>query len=128
MPEKRPERGAGDDSRGSMVLDTAPRHGRANTASGMDLGIKPLQGKILVEKMPMESRTPSGLFLPREESRRYNGQLAKVLAVHPDDILPFGIGDLVVVGRYAGQDIRPFLGSETLALMESDDVIAVVED
>lgn len=110
--------------------------------------LKPALGRIVLEPLPDEERTASGLFLVAE-ARERPIHVAKVVEVceqrgpmsDPDDedFVPFGtlykVGQIVVIGKFSGVDIklgRTGLGqgqkhyliineSEVLATLEEED-------
>lgn len=101
--------------------------------------IRPLTGQILVEVLPPDDKTASGLFLPDVAHDRQQGEKAKpfkglVVEMGPwkktkngFGILPeFGIGHRVLCSPYAGTQIGRHLG-ERLQLVRTEDVLAIIE-
>ena len=93
--------------------------------------IRPLQDRIVAERIDLEQTTPSGIIIP--DSAKEKPQEAKVLEVGPgrmgDDgkIIPMEVqkGDRLLLSQYAGNEMS-IAGREVLVLSESD-VLAVLE-
>lgn len=89
------------------------------------LAIKPLADRVVVKPAPAESKTQSGLIIP--DSAKEKPQKGEVLAVgagKKDEPTELKVGDMVLYGKYAGQEIT-IEGEEYLIMRESD-VIAIV--
>ena len=90
-----------------------------------DIGIKPLEDRLVAQRVKSEVKTAGGIVLP--DSAREKSQQAKVIAVGPGRLLDDGsrakmdvkIGDLVLFGKYAGNEIK-FKKNEYVILRESD--------
>jgi len=93
--------------------------------------IKPLQDRILVERMEEEEKV-GGIIIP--DSAKEKPQKGKIIEVGPgrkDDegkTIPLDIkkGDTVLFNKYAGTEIK-IEGKEYL-LMREDDVLAKVDE
>lgn len=94
--------------------------------------IRPLQDRIIVERVEEETKTASGIIIPDTVSKE-KPQEGKVIAVGkgkatPEGkVLPLDIkeGDKVLFGKYAGSEIK-VEGQEYL-IMREDDVLGVIE-
>lgn len=89
------------------------------------LAIKPLADRVVVKPAPVESKTQSGLIIP--DSAKEKPQKGEVLAVGPgkkDEPTELKVGDNVLYGKYAGQEIN--LDGEDYLIMRESDVIAIV--
>ena len=89
------------------------------------LNIKPLADRVLVEPLPAETTTASGLIIP--DSAKEKQQKGTVLAVGPgtkDNPMTVSVGDTVLFGKYAGTELV-FDGTEYLIMRESD-ILAIV--
>ncbi len=92
--------------------------------------IKPLQDRILVERME-EEETVGGIIIP--DTAKEKPQKGKIIEVGPGrkdedgKLIPLDIkkGDTVLFNKYAGTEIK-VEGKEYL-LMREDDVLAKVE-
>lgn len=110
------------------------------------MNIKPLPGEALIEILPEDAATPSGIVLPQvslspeevqarhvnpQKPRDYKGLVRKIgpwpklgngLAVMPE----FKIGDTVLVGFNCGTPMR--YGHGNFRIVRQGDVIAVLTD
>lgn len=102
--------------------------------------IRPLPGQVLIQVLPPETQTETGLFLPDiaadapkgEKQRPFKGV---VIALGPwrktkqgFGVLPdFGIGQTVICTPYRGTKLSRNIG-ERYQLVRADDVLAVVEN
>lgn len=93
--------------------------------------IRPLQDRLIVERLEGEEKTASGLFIP--DNAKEKPQQGKVIAVGKgkvrDDgtIQPLDLkkGDRILFGKYSGTEIK-IDGNEYL-IMREDDVLGVLE-
>ena len=93
--------------------------------------IRPLQDRVIVQRLESEEKTASGLFIP--DSAKEKPQQGKVVAVgkgkvrEDGSISPLDLkeGDRVLFGKYAGTEIK-LDGNEVLILRE-DDILGVLE-
>lgn len=88
--------------------------------------IKPLDDRILLEPMPAEERTSSGIIIP--DSAKEKPRIGKVLAIGTDEDLREKIkeGDKVLFARYGGDEIE--MNGKELRILQRSDILAVVED
>jgi chaperonin GroES len=93
--------------------------------------IRPLQDRLIVERIDGEDKTASGLFIP--DSAKEKPQQGKVIAIGKGRVLEDGSvraldlreGDRILFGKYSGTEIK-LDGSEYL-IMREDDVLGVLE-
>ena len=89
------------------------------------INIKPLADRVLIEPIPAETTTASGLILP--DSAKEKQQKGTVIAVGngtKDEPMTVKIGDSVLYGKYAGTELI-LEGSEYLIMREAD-ILAIV--
>jgi chaperonin GroES len=92
--------------------------------------IRPLQDRLIVERMESDEKTASGLYIP--DSAKDKQQTGKVLAVGKGKILEDGtvravdvkVCDTVIFGKYSGQEIK--IDGKELLIMKEDDVYGVL--
>jgi chaperonin GroES len=97
----------------------------------MNLKLKPLADRLVVEPTEREEMTASGIFVP--ETAKEKPQEGKVVAAGPgrkDDEgkrIPMDVaaGDRVLYAKYAGTEIK-LEGTKYLILKESD-ILAILE-
>ncbi len=92
--------------------------------------IKPLGDRVVVRRFEAEEKTAGGILLP--DTAREKPQRGRVLAVGPGKTLDDGkrqalsvaVGDEVLYGRYAGNEVE--LGGKELKIMRESDLLAKV--
>ena len=97
----------------------------------MALELKPLDDRIVVERVEAESKTAGGIVLP--ESAKEKPTRGVVRAVGPGRMLDSGkrgepsvkVGDEVYYGKYAGTDVK--IGLKEYVILKESDVLAIVE-
>jgi len=93
--------------------------------------LKPLQDKVIVQKLEPEEKTAGGILLP--DSAKEKPQEGKVIAVGPglvDDKgqrKPIDVkeGDHVLYAKYSGTEIK--LEGEEFLIISDRDILAVVK-
>ena len=93
--------------------------------------IRPLQDRLIVERVEEETTTAGGIIIPDTVSKE-KPQEGKVIAVgkgkKTDDgkIIPMDVkeGDLVLFGKYAGSEIK--VDGKEYLIMREDDILGVV--
>ncbi|WP_305046430.1 co-chaperone GroES [Geoalkalibacter sp.] len=95
------------------------------------MNIRPLNDRIIVERLEEETKTAGGLIIP--DTAKEKPQQGKVIAVghgkktEDGKVLPLDVkaGDKVLFGKYAGTEIK-IEGKEYL-MMREDDILGVIE-
>lgn len=95
------------------------------------LNIRPLEDRVVVEPLEAEEKTAGGILLP--DTAREKPQRGRVLAVGPGRTLDDGkkqaltvaVGDEVLFGRYAGNEIE--IGGKEVKIMRESDLLAKME-
>ena len=93
---------------------------------------KPLNDRILVERVEEPTTTLSGIIIP--DTAKEKPLRGKVLAVGPGRSseagsltpLAVNVGDTIVFGKYAGTELK--IGGEERTILREDDVLGVVEE
>ena len=94
--------------------------------------IKPLDDRVVVQRLEQDDKTPGGIFLP--ETAKEKPQQGKVVAVGPGKMLDSGEraamnvkkGNIVVFAKYGGTEVE--LDGKELIVMRESDLLAVLED
>jgi chaperonin GroES len=84
------------------------------------VSIKPLADRVLIEPAAAEEKTASGIIIPdtaKEKPQR--GNVVAVGSGKKDEPLTVKVGDTVLYGKYAGQEIT-VEGKDYLIMKESD--------
>jgi chaperonin GroES len=95
------------------------------------MNVRPLQDRIIVERVEEETTTAGGLIIP--DTAKEKPQNGKVLAVGQGKKLPDGktvpmdlkVGDKVLFGKYSGSEIK--LDGKEYLIMREEDILCVVE-
>ncbi|MFZ2088319.1 MAG: co-chaperone GroES [Desulfobaccales bacterium] len=94
--------------------------------------VKPLNDRVLVQRLEEQQVTKGGIFIP--DTAKEKPVEGKVIAVGPGKVneqgnrLPLNVkaGDRILFGRYAGSEIK--VEGEDYLMMREDDILAIVED
>ena len=93
--------------------------------------LRPLGDRVVIEPIPREDMTKSGIVLP--DTAKEKPQEGKVIAVGPGKTLDDGkreaidvkTGDKVLYAKYAGTEFK--LDGEDLLIVSQKDILAIVE-
>lgn len=94
------------------------------------VSIKPLQDRVVIERVEAEEKTASGIVLPGNAAEKPD--MGIVVAVGAGKVLDSGAiskmnvktGDRVIFGKYSGQAVK-FDGKEYTIMSESD-ILAII--
>lgn len=92
------------------------------------VSIRPLEDRVVVSPLEAEEKTSGGIFIP--EAAKEKPQRGKVLAVGPGkrtdsgELIPLtvAVGDVVVYGRYSGNDVK--VGDSEVKILREGDILA----
>ena len=101
------------------------------TATATATKLRPLGDRVVIEPIPREDMTKSGIVLP--DTAKEKPQEGKVIAVGPGKTLDDGkreaidvkTGDKVLYAKYAGTEFK--LDGEELLIVSQKDILAIVE-
>ena len=96
----------------------------------LNLKVRPLDDRVVVEALEAEEMTAGGILLP--DTARQKPQRGRILAVGPGKLLDSGQraalnvakGDEVIFGRYAGSDIE--IDRREIKILRESDILAKV--
>ena len=96
------------------------------------MDFKPLNDRILVERIEEPTTTASGIIIP--DSAKEKPLRGSVLAIGPGRTaedgtltpLAVSVGDTVVFGKYAGTELK--IDGVERTILREDDVLGVVEN
>ena len=96
----------------------------------VSIRVRPLDDRVVVEPLEAEEKTPGGILLP--DTAKQKPQRGKVLAVGPGKVLDSGertpvgvaVGDEVIYGRYAGNDVS--VERREIKILRESDILAKV--
>ena len=97
-----------------------------------DIGIRPLDDRVVVEPAEAEETTAGGIVLP--DTAKEKPQRGTVLAVGPGKLLDSGqrgelsvaVGDVVYFGKYSG--VEQEIDGRELKILRESDILAKVID
>jgi chaperonin GroES len=84
---------------------------------------KPLGARVIVKEVEPEQTTESGIVLP--DTAKEKPQSAEVVAVGAHEDVKVSVGDVVVVRKYSGTEVK--LDGEEHRIVDTEDVLGVVE-
>ena len=93
---------------------------------------KPLNDRILVDRVEEPTTTPSGIVIP--DTAKEKPLRGAVLAVGPGKIADDGtvtpvavsVGDTIIFGKYAGTELK--IEGQERTILREDDVLGIVEN
>jgi chaperonin GroES len=89
------------------------------------MNVKPLADRVLIQPIPAEEVTVSGIIIP--DSAKEKPLKGTVLAVGPgtkDEAMQLTVGDVVLYGKYAGTEVE--IDNEKVLIMRQSDVLAIL--
>lgn len=94
--------------------------------------IRPLQDRLIVERIESEEKTAGGLYIP--DSAKEKPQQGRVLAVGKGRVREDGTvqpldlkeGDKILFGKYSGTEIK--IDGDDYLIMREDDVLGVLAE
>jgi chaperonin GroES len=98
----------------------------------MSTSIRPINDRIIVQRIEDQEQMRGGLYIP--DTAKEKPQEGKVIAVGNGKLLENGTrtpidikaGDKVLFGKYAGTEVK--LDGEEYLILREDDVLGVIED
>lgn len=95
------------------------------------MNIRPLADRIMIKMHEAEETTKSGIILSGASQEK--PQIAEVVAVGPGGMvdgnqidMEIEVGDLVLIGKYAGTEIK--VDGEKYTILRQNEVLAIVEE
>ncbi|MCP4694073.1 MAG: co-chaperone GroES [Desulfobacterales bacterium] len=93
--------------------------------------LKPLQDRVLVQRVEEETKTKGGIIIP--DSAKEKPAEGKVVAVGDGKVADDGSrielqlkeGDRILFGKYSGTEVK--IEGEEYLIMREDDVLGIVE-
>ena len=89
------------------------------------MNVKPLSDRVLFLPNPAEEKTAGGLIIP--DTAKEKPLAGKVVAVGPGTSevkMEVKVGDQVLYGKYAGQEIQ--IEGESYLIMKQNDILAII--
>lgn len=85
---------------------------------------RPVNNRVLVEKIETASQTPGGLFIP--DTGKDLPQQGKVIAVSTPFPFDLTVGDTVMFGKYAGLELP--LDHKDYLMLEDIEILGVLKN
>ena len=93
--------------------------------------IRPLQDRIIVQRIEEEQKTAGGIIIP--DTAKEKPQIGKVIAAgkgkktEDGKVLPMDVtkGDKVLFSKYSGSEVK--MDGEEYLIMRADDILGIVE-
>lgn len=89
------------------------------------MNFKPINDRVVVKPAPAEEKTKGGIIIP--DTAKEKPQRGEVVAVGPgkeETKMTVAVGDVVLYGKYAGQEMS-FDGTDYL-IMREDDILVIL--
>jgi chaperonin GroES len=90
---------------------------------GRKMQFKPLGARAMVKEVEREQTTESGIVLP--DTAKERPQNAEVVAVGAHDEVKVSVGDVVVVRKYSGTEVK--VDGEEHRIVDAEDILGVLE-
>ncbi|MCB0529640.1 MAG: co-chaperone GroES [Saprospiraceae bacterium] len=87
--------------------------------------MKPIADRVIVKPAPADEKTKGGIIIP--DTAKEKPQRGEVIAVGPGkdgNLMTLQVGDIVLYGKYSGQEIS-YEGQDYL-IMREDDILVII--
>jgi chaperonin GroES len=93
--------------------------------------LKPLLDRVIAQRLESKDTVKGGIIIP--DSAKKKQEMAKIIAIGPGKMgddnkllpMPVKIGDVILMDKYAGQEIT--IDDQEYIIVKSEDIIAIVE-
>jgi len=93
--------------------------------------IRPLQDRVIVQRIQEEEKTKGGIIIP--DTAKEKPQEGKVIAVgkgkvgEDGKVIPLDVknGDKILFGKYSGTEVK--LDGEEYLIMREEDILGIIE-
>jgi len=89
------------------------------------MSFRPINDRVVVKPAPAEEKTSGGIIIP--DTAKEKPQRGEVIAVGPgkDDVsMTVAVGDTVLYGKYAGQELNH--DGQDYLIMREDDILVIL--
>ncbi|MCB9284414.1 MAG: co-chaperone GroES [Lewinellaceae bacterium] len=87
--------------------------------------MKPINDRVVIKPAPAEEKTAGGIIIP--DTAKEKPQRGEVVAVGPGkdgNLMTVQVGDIVLYGKYAGQELN-YEGQDYI-IMREDDILVIL--
>src|ERR1700704_4424544 len=110
---------------------TSETHLHFTTDGAQSMNVRPLHDRIIVQRLEEGEQRIGGIIIP--DSAKEKPQQGKVIAAGTGKVkddgkkIPLDVkaGDLILFGKYSGQEIK--LDGDEFLIMREDEVLGIVE-
>ena len=95
------------------------------THTNINIMLKPLADRVVIEPKEAETKTASGIFIP--DTAKEKPQQGKVVAAGPgkkDEPMEVKVGDEVLYGKYAGTEVT--VEDKKYLIVKQSDILAIL--
>ncbi len=90
----------------------------------MSTKFKPLADRVLIEPVPAEQKTASGIFIPdTAKEKPLKGTVIAIGDGKKDEPMTVKVGDTVLFGQYSGTEIK--MDGQTFLIMKEADIYGI---
>lgn len=88
--------------------------------------LRPINDRVIIRPLAPEEKTKGGLIIPdTAKTEQVKGYAIAVGKGKDGNLMTVAEGDLVIYGKYAGQEIE--FGSEKYIVVREDEILAIIE-
>jgi len=87
---------------------------------------KPINDRVVVKPAPADEKTKGGIIIP--DTAKEKPQRGEIVAVGPGkdgNLMTVQVGDIVLYGKYAGQELSH--NDEDFLIMREDDILVILD-
>mgnify|MGYP000541235948 CR=1 FL=1 len=87
--------------------------------------MKPIADRVIIKPAPADEKTKGGIIIP--DTAKEKPQRGEVVAVGPGkdgNLMTVNVGDIVLYGKYSGQEIN-YEGQDYL-IMREEDILVII--
>lgn len=88
--------------------------------------MRPINDRVVIKPAPAEEKTKGGIIIP--DTAKEKPQRGEVVAVGPGkegNLMTVQVGDIVLYGKYAGQELN--YDGEDYLIMREDDILVILQ-
>jgi len=100
-------------------------------AEKVDVKIRPLGDRALVERLEADQRSPGGIVIPGTAKEKPQEGIIRAIGPGGKDkdgkLIPMSVkvGDKIIFGKYSGSEVK--LGGKEYVVVREDDIIGIIE-
>ena len=88
--------------------------------------MRPINDRVVIKPAPADEKTKGGIIIP--DTAKEKPQRGEVVAVGPGkdgNLMTVAAGDIVLYGKYAGQELN-YQGNDYI-IMREDDILVILD-